>query len=234
MQQTEQFSKLDGHVQHVIRNLSEHRVTIEQIVLNEGERTRQHVSQRFEALSHQHHEEELQKKFLDSLRYSEIHARQEQIPAAYEDTYDWIFRDSVADDRPWADFTRWLEHGQDIYWINGKPGAGKSTLMNYIAQHERTKRALDAWAPRQKLAIPTFFFWNAGSNMQKSVNGLLRSLIFQLLSICPELLKLLKVRRGEIKHYVNKLPLNCKRRDKSRSGPKRGYSPPSSPYSASK
>lgn len=36
--------------------------------------------------------------------------------------------------------------------------------------------------------IATFFFWNSGMNMQKSIQGLLRCLLFQILGECPDLI----------------------------------------------
>lgn len=38
----------------------------------------------------------------------------------------------------WNDFVAWLEEGDGLYWIAGKAGSGKSTLMKYIASHPST------------------------------------------------------------------------------------------------
>lgn len=82
--------------------------------------------------------------------------------------------------QPWPDFLEWLEHGQGVYWMNGKPGSGKSTLMSYLTDHKRTVRALERWANGSDLLIPFFFFWNPGTTLQKSSQGLLRSLLYQI------------------------------------------------------
>lgn len=64
--------------------------------------------------------------------------------------------------------------------MNGKPGSGKSTLMSYLTDHKRTVRALERWANGSDLLIPSFFFWNPGTTLQKSSQGLLRSLLYQI------------------------------------------------------
>ena len=85
----------------------------------------------------------------------------------------------------------WLETGKGIYWINGKAGSGKSTLMNYICAEPRTQDALEIWAQPYRLVVPTFFFWSAGSELQKTTVGLLRSLLYQILVHYPQLISLL-------------------------------------------
>lgn len=142
-------------------------------------------SQKFDRTAHE--------KILQSLFYPEITRRQEQISDPYEDTYQWIFRSKDDQQKPWNSFCDWLSSSQTTYWIHGKPGSGKSTLMRFIHTHEQTSRLLQSWCSSRLILTPAFFFWSAGSVMQKSIVGLLRSLLYQLLSDCPELMILLKV-----------------------------------------
>lgn len=93
----------------------------------------------------------------------------------------------------WDNFAEWLRSGSKVYWINGKAGSGKSTLMNYICQHPRKEELLKEWSAERGVLTPTFFFWNAGSRQQKTVDGLLRSLIYQILTQCRELISCFKV-----------------------------------------
>lgn len=79
------------------------------------------------------------------------------------------------------DFLRWLKTGDDVYWIVGKAGSGKSTLMNFICQDARTKAALDLWAGDKQLVMLSFFFFMAGTYEQRHVVGLLKSLLRNLL-----------------------------------------------------
>ncbi|KAK0716879.1 hypothetical protein B0T26DRAFT_774421 [Lasiosphaeria miniovina] len=45
----------------------------------------------------------------------------------------------------------WLARGKGIFWISGHPGAGKSTLVKFIAGHKRTKALLSRWAGSQPI-----------------------------------------------------------------------------------
>src|ERR1700733_637613 len=65
-------------------------------------------------------------EMLGSLHNEEINARLTDIAPPYGDTFSWIW---TADDLA---FVSWLQSGAGIYWISGKPGSGKSTLMKYL------------------------------------------------------------------------------------------------------
>lgn len=43
-------------------------------------------------------------------------------------------------------FLRWLSSGNGIFHISGKLGSGKSTLMKFLCDHERTTVELQKWA----------------------------------------------------------------------------------------
>jgi hypothetical protein len=73
----------------------------------------------------------------------------------------------------WDSFTEWLQGEQSLYWITGKPGSGKSTLMKYLYNDPRTLENVERWSKSHKLARAGFFFWNSGSSMQMSKMGLL-------------------------------------------------------------
>ncbi len=89
----------------------------------------------------------------------------------------------------------WLENDtQEIYWITGKPGAGKSTLMKFLTNHHSVKRHLSNWIGSSPVIVATFYSWNAGTELQKSQSGLLRTLLYQCFSqrhslvakVCPK------------------------------------------------
>lgn len=80
---------------------------------------------------------------------------------------------------PWDSFVDWLKSKDPIYWISGKPGSGKSTLMKFVSSNPKTRRHLNAWQPG--VQIFSHYFWKAGSEMQKSLKGLLCSLVHQIL-----------------------------------------------------
>ncbi|CAH0046161.1 unnamed protein product [Clonostachys solani] len=120
------------------------------------------------------------KNMYEELDSPELNIRIEQIENPYNDTFRWIFEQPV--------FCNWLQEGSGLFWIHGKPGSGKSTLMKYIYESENTWQLVHDWR-RGSYGVrevrASFFFHYRGSSVQKSMEGLLRSLLIQLLS--PEL-----------------------------------------------
>ncbi|EAU30969.1 predicted protein [Aspergillus terreus NIH2624] len=131
-------------------------------------------------------------RILNSLFFQEMHMRYSEVPTAYSETLNWIFEDQ-APPKQWKAlegrmlFREWLETGDGIFYISGKPGAGKSTLMKFIFQNRRTKDLLGRWAAGRQLIFCKFFFWKPGSKMQNSVPAMLRTLLYDILQQCPEL-----------------------------------------------
>jgi hypothetical protein len=81
------------------------------------------------------------KRFLASLKYDEMNSRRSAITISHEKTFGWIFGESIQG--PWDNFIHWLKSGEHkIYWISGKAGSGKSTLMKFIIDSEETKKVL--------------------------------------------------------------------------------------------
>ncbi|KAK2772140.1 hypothetical protein CKAH01_14045 [Colletotrichum kahawae] len=110
---------------------------------------------------------------VSSLNYTSRPIRLDSIPQAHQDTFQWAFDSRLAS---------WFLSGSGTFWISGKPGSGKSTFMKFISKHTRTKELLETWAgPTGKLAIATHCFWIAGTPIQKSWQGLLQSLLHDLL-----------------------------------------------------
>jgi hypothetical protein len=122
-------------------------------------------------------------KILHWLNFRQRTWRFEEIEEAHQTTFDWIFRKPHAN-TPWHDFSTHLSAAQPTlpYFINGKAGSGKSTLMKYIVSHPQTKAELWKWAGQHKLLSPQFFFWNVGTQLQKSHTGMLRSLLHSVLA----------------------------------------------------
>ena len=127
-------------------------------------------------------------RILRSLNFKYIKMREEAIKEAHAETFEWIFNETDIGTERRPRFSHWLREGEGIYWVSGKAGSGKSTLMKLLCGHERTKNALEIWAGRKKLLMGSFFFWNAGSTMQKSQHGLLQSILYQILGQCPDLI----------------------------------------------
>ncbi|KAF5573830.1 feruloyl esterase b precursor [Fusarium pseudoanthophilum] len=70
----------------------------------------------------------------NSLYFDGIYNREEAITKAFDSTYRWVFEDpqlSAEGSRLWSSLPEWLEGDAGLpYWITGKPGSGKSTMMN--------------------------------------------------------------------------------------------------------
>ncbi|KAK5705774.1 hypothetical protein LTR17_021363 [Elasticomyces elasticus] len=92
----------------------------------------------------------------------------------------------VSSARPTAGFGSWLRADASVYSISGKAGSGKSTLMAFILNDPRTVEALQLWSPDLPVHLLSFFFWRAGSELQRSVLGLLRSVLYQLCQCIPD------------------------------------------------
>jgi hypothetical protein len=92
----------------------------------------------------------------------------------------------------------WLENKtSEPFVVTGKPGSGKSTFMKFIASHEQTRQALAGWAGDKKLLVARFYFWSSGSPLQRSQEGLLQCLLYQILSQAPEIIPITIPRRWQ-------------------------------------
>ena len=131
---------------------------------------------------------ELEEQHWRSLWFPVIEDREEQISIAELKTFDWILRAPQGKRRTWDSFIEWLEHGGAIYWVNGKAGSGKSTLMKYLKNHDKVKETLKSWADGTSLVTASFFFWYNGNILQNTQEGLLRSLLYQSLENHRELI----------------------------------------------
>ncbi|KAK4208494.1 NACHT domain-containing protein [Rhypophila decipiens] len=115
--------------------------------------------------------------FLGSLQFSTMRERKSRVSEAHDKTFRWIFDKNIPG--PWDSFNTWLKSEEQVYWISGKPGSGKSTLMKYLVDHDKTENILQEWDPT--VSILSFFLWNSGDKLQKSVQGLLCALLSQIL-----------------------------------------------------
>ncbi|PGH08986.1 hypothetical protein GX51_01043 [Blastomyces parvus] len=133
-------------------------------------------------------EKKIKEEILDSLYYPNMQDRREWISAAHKKTFSWTLEDNAGKHIRWDSLKHWLCRGKGIYWLSGKAGSGKSTLMKYIDQDQRTSRYLEQWAWPQDIVFASFYFWNPGTSMQKSQLGLLQSLLHKILSQKPSLI----------------------------------------------
>jgi predicted ATPase len=119
---------------------------------------------------------------MESLRFEQIDSRKTTIKTAYSKTCRWFLKHR--DYLEWLDLEKQSQH-HGFLWIRGKPGAGKSIIMKFIyTKMKKTDMPLKA------LTI-SFFFNARGELLEKSVPGMYRSLLLQLLEGFPDLQQIL-------------------------------------------
>ncbi|KAL1602404.1 hypothetical protein SLS60_005820 [Paraconiothyrium brasiliense] len=139
---------------------------------------------------------QIEQNILESLRFPQMRERYAAIPEAHTKTFEWILENFPGPDpsRPRVRFIEWLEDtnvsNSGIYWVAGKPGSGKSTLMKYICDNPRTETALHNWSSGKALMTASFFFWHYVTRKQKSLEGLLQTLLYEILKRFPDTISL--------------------------------------------
>jgi hypothetical protein len=119
---------------------------------------------------------------LKSLQFPRMHDRRNFIHENHPQTFSWIFDSNTSPFRPW------LRDQSGAFWLSGRAGSGKSTLMKYIIQSPETAVILRRWAEKRELFTASFYFWVSGSRMQKTQEGLLQSILYEILRQEPSLM----------------------------------------------
>lgn len=123
-------------------------------------------------------------RFLESFRFPQFNARRNMISDSHNKTSEWVFEspgndlDQNTRTHPWYSFPDWLRAGKGIYWISGKAGAGKSTLFKFLLEHPKTREILAERNP--KTTIISAFIWSVGTPMQKTLRGVLCTLLYEM------------------------------------------------------
>ncbi|KAI9935071.1 hypothetical protein MW887_000692 [Aspergillus wentii] len=126
-----------------------------------------------------------QQKVLDSLYFGNIDDRQNMIDQKAQVTLNWVFDPPSEMPLQWT-VPSWLHSSNGLYWVSGKAGSGKSTMMKWILHEDQTRSILESWAGDRRLLVAQYFFWSSGTDIQKSLLGLLRSLLYELLRQWPD------------------------------------------------
>ncbi|KAJ9264012.1 hypothetical protein DTO195F2_2539 [Paecilomyces variotii] len=132
-----------------------------------------------------------QQRILASLQFPQMQERAQKIEAAHEQTYEWVLRSQDKSMHRWDDLVTWLSSSTEtrrIYWISGKPGSGKSTLMKFLEDRLNVREHMLPWAQGCSVIRASYFSWSPGNVLQKSLEGLLRSLLLQILKQKPDLI----------------------------------------------
>ena len=118
---------------------------------------------------------------MQTLDFDEARTRFENVASTHQNTYNWIFGSEV-------DFKDWLrgDNLDPIYFIRGKPGSGKSTLMKFIMTSSCTHALLQKYSDSPWI-FAGHFFHDRGAKIQKSIEGFLRRIVHEILKQRPEL-----------------------------------------------
>ncbi|KAL2264570.1 hypothetical protein VTJ83DRAFT_7080 [Remersonia thermophila] len=143
-----------------------------------------------------------------SLYFECLAYRHDSIPDAHQNTYHWALfgpsPEGEGAEHPGCTIREWLRTGDGIYWVSGKPGSGKSTFMKFVADHCLTQELLAKWAGDKDCVVASYYFWSAGTDLQKTTEGLLRTLLFDIFVRCPSLIQVTVPDRWE-QHSKKKL-----------------------------
>lgn len=143
-------------------------------------------------------------RILHRLCFLSMLRREESIRDPVADTYSWILQTVplVEEDallynpehilrRETADkFMSFLRTGAQTFFVSGRAGCGKSTLMKFLGHNRVVMKALDTWADGRKLVVVGMYFWSSDDPLQKSLIGFYRSILYHTLKQCPELISL--------------------------------------------
>jgi len=123
---------------------------------------------------------------MQSLNFEQIHHRKIEIVEADFSTFLWIF------DQKSSEFMKWLTEGRQIFWICGKPGSGKSTMMKFLQSSAKFTDVLNKSPHGSGWIVLTFYFTFKGTRLEKTLEGLLRSFLLQLIQKVPRLGRIIK------------------------------------------
>ena len=122
----------------------------------------------------------LYRQFLSTLK-NRGGEREEGISKAYRDTFNWIWTNQE------IGFPAWITNDQPLFWIRGKPGSGKSTLMRHIWDHPNLSELVGKGTQDRPKIKAAFFFYYRGTHLQKSFEGMLHTILRRLLTLEPRL-----------------------------------------------
>ena len=164
-------------------------------------------------------EREITKEFaiVRSLGFKSRTVRHDSIPSAHKETFQWAVRTkpnpssetAMSNTDPGGNkpnLLEWFKHGDGAFWVSGKPGSGKSTFMKFIADHLVSRSALSQWAHPLQVVVASHYFWSCGTEMQRSLQGLLQTLLYDIFRHCPDLIRVICQSRWEAQQEERQQP----------------------------
>jgi hypothetical protein len=112
--------------------------------------------------------------FLRCLSFEQMETRLASIATAHPDTCTWLV--DCPQYKRWRDPKMLAEH-HGCFWIKGKPGAGKSTIMKILLRRVQAAEVGDK--------VVSFFFNARGATLERTTEGLYRSVLYQVAGDVP-------------------------------------------------
>jgi hypothetical protein len=115
-------------------------------------------------------------RFMADLSFDSMESRLAMISPAQSKTCSWLF--TAPEYQKWRD-SKYRTRNNGFLWIKGKPGAGKSTMMKHALDYGQSILTPDG-------SVLSFFFNARGYGLEKSTEGMYRSMLHQLYRRYPE------------------------------------------------
>lgn len=112
---------------------------------------------------------------VEALKFDHMSSRLDSIDPALSSTCRWIV--DTPEYLDWREPACWDSH-HGLLWITGKAGCGKSTSMKYVLEYTGENY--------HDNKVVSFFFNARGSTLEKTVEGMYRSLLWQMLAKAPK------------------------------------------------
>lgn len=131
---------------------------------------------------------------LESLAFEGMDYREKDLEDPWARTFEWLAprnadgpedsRNDTGTQTYQNSFTSWLRSSDPCpFWICGKAGSGKSTLMKRLFQQSEFREEIRKLAGASPVAFASFYFFNRGSSLlQKSQEGMVRAILHQIIS----------------------------------------------------
>lgn len=99
---------------------------------------------------------------------------------AHARTFHWLLKTGTGPDSP--RLLEWLSKQFGVFWIQGRPGSGKSTAMKFLLHHPQTMESLNMTSGTDGWSIAGVFFTDRLGQVERSWKGILASMLHQLVS----------------------------------------------------
>ncbi|EPS41150.1 hypothetical protein H072_4976 [Dactylellina haptotyla CBS 200.50] len=183
-EQSKQYKSLDSSIQLLFKEFCLSHTRVVDLIRSDNESTRAVIINELRSWKTEADRKDIEdrkKRLLESLVHGSPFTRENDIHEEHDGTFEWILEDKTVSNKSVA-FSTWLREGNGIFWIQGKPGSGKSSLMKYIRKSNGVSKLLESWAAPKKPQMIKFFFWLADTTgIQNSLKGFLCSLLYQIL-----------------------------------------------------